>query len=263
MNSNLDINKISSRQNAWYKDLRDWTYATGFHKANQKLWLEGDHLCEAAHQRNFVFDTLVFRDDCPQSLVDAWASISSQIKMVTPSLMEGLSSLKSVPMMAAIVSLPLFPAFKSDVSTVVLDQLQDPGNAGSILRSAAALGFKQCVSTPNTVGLWSHKVVRSAMGAHFSLDMVESMDIKEIQSSGAVVALTSSHEGDFLDEFVASKSLPSPIVWVFGHEGNGYSKRWSDDDCLKVRIRQPGGQESLNVAAAAAICLHASASQLV
>ena len=65
MNSNLDINKISSRQNAWFKDLRDWTHSTGFHKAQQKLWLEGDHLCEAARQKNFAFDTLVFRDDCP------------------------------------------------------------------------------------------------------------------------------------------------------------------------------------------------------
>ena len=263
MNSNLDINKISSRQNAWFKDLRDWTHSTGFHKAQQKLWLEGDHLCEAARQKNFAFDTLVFRDDCPQSLMHAWASTPCQIAMVTPSLMEGLSSLKSAPMMAAIVSLPLHTGFKSDVSTVVLDQLQDPGNAGSILRSAAALGFKQCVSTHNTVGLWSHKVVRSGMGAHFSLDLVESMDVKDIQSSGAAVALTSSHEGAFLDELVASKSLPFPILWVFGHEGNGYSKQWSDAYCFKVRIRQAGGQESLNVAAAAAICLHASASQLV
>jgi TrmH family RNA methyltransferase len=117
------------------------------------------------------------------------------------------------------------------------------------------------VATPLTVGLWTHKVVRAAMGAHFTLNIIENLGIEEIQSSPLSVVLTSSHQGLFLDELVANKKLPSPIAWIFGHEGRGHSLQWAQKQCQTVRIKQPGGEESLNVAAAASICFHASATQ--
>jgi len=261
MTSPVQIEKITSRQNPWYKDVRDWSQSSGISKDKQKIWLEGDHLCEAARLKGFRFDTVVFREDCPQDLIHAWSDGDAKLLQVSASVMEGLSSLHSPPMMAAIAFLPIKPAFDPHVCTVVLDQLQDPGNAGSILRSAAAFGFKQMVATPLTVGLWTHKVVRAAMGAHFTLNIIENLGIEEIQSSPLSVVLTSSHQGLFLDELVANKKLPSPIAWIFGHEGRGHSLQWAQKQCQTVRIKQPGGEESLNVAAAAAICLHASATQ--
>jgi len=257
----IHIEKITSRQNAWYKELRDWSHSSGIHKDKQKIWLEGDHLCEAARLKGFRFDTVVLREDCPQDLIHAWSDGNAKLLQVSASVMEGLSSLHSPPMMAAIAFLPVKPAFNPLVSTVVLDQLQDPGNAGSILRSAAAFGFKQLVTTPHSVGLWTHKVVRAAMGAHFALNIIENVAVEVIQSSSLSVALTSSHQGLFVDELVAHKKLPFPIAWIFGHEGRGHSPQWSELNCQTFRIKQPGGEESLNVAAAAAICLHASATQ--
>jgi len=257
----IHIEKITSRQNAWYKELRDWSHFSGIHKDKQKIWLEGDHLCEAARLKGFRFDTVVLREDCPQDLIHAWSDGNAKLLQVSASVMEGLSSLHSPPMMAAIAFLPVKPAFNPLVSTVVLDQLQDPGNAGSILRSAAAFGFKQLVTTPHSVGLWTHKVVRAAMGAHFALNIIENVAVEVIQSSSLSVALTSSHQGLFVDELVAHKKLPFPIAWIFGHEGRGHSPQWSELNCQTFRIKQPGGEESLNVAAAAAICLHASATQ--
>lgn len=261
MTSPVQIEKITSRQNAWYKHLRDWSHSSGISKDKQKIWLEGDHLCEAARLKGFCFDTVVFSDDCPQDLMTSWAHIDSKFLQVSASVMEGLSSLYSPPMMAAIAFLPVKPAFNPHICTVVLDQLQDPGNAGSILRSAAAFGFKQMVTTPLSVGLWTHKVVRAAMGAHFTLNIIENLGIEEIQSSPLSVVLTSAHQGLFLDELVTNKKLPFPIAWIFGHEGRGHSLQWTDKPCQTIRIKQPGGEESLNVAAAAAICLHASAMQ--
>ncbi len=262
MTDSVDIHKISSKQNPWYKELRDWTYVAGIHKTDNLIWLEGDHLCEAARLKGYLFQTVVFTDDCPMDLLQAWSSVATKVVQIPLHLMKGLSSLQSAPMMAAVVSLPQTPLFNSSASAVVLDGLQDPGNAGSILRSAAAFGFKQCVTTPHSVGLWTHKVVRSAMGAHFSLDIIESVPIHLIQSSSLSVVLTSSHQGAYLDDLVADQILPWPIAWVFGHEGKGHSSTWTHMPCTTVRIRQPGGEESLNVAAAAAICMHASSTQL-
>ena len=261
MTSPLHIEKITSRQNAWYKDLRDWSHSSGLNKDKQKIWLEGDHLCEAARIKGFRFDTLVFAENCPLDLIHTWVDENAKLLQVSASVMEGLSSLHSPPTMAAIAFLPVKPDFNPHVCTVVLDQLQDPGNAGSILRSAAAFGFKQMVTTPHSVGLWTHKVVRAAMGAHFAINIIENLPVENIQSSSLSVVLTSSHQGLFLDEVVANKKLPFPIAWIFGHEGRGHSSQWSDLYCQTVRIKQPGGEESLNVAAAAAICLHASATQ--
>jgi TrmH family RNA methyltransferase len=261
MSRSVQIEKITSRQNAWFKDLRDWSHSSGISKDKQKIWLEGDHLCGAARLKGLRFDTVVFRDDCPQDLMNTWSDGNTKLLQVSAAVMEGLSSLHSPPMMAAIAFLPVKPDFNPLVSTVVLDQLQDPGNAGSIIRSAAAFGFKQMVTTPFTVGLWTHKVVRAAMGAHFTLNIIENLEFEEIQSSSLSVVLTSSHQGLFLDELAANKKLPSSIAWIFGHEGRGHSVQWTDKHCQIVRIKQPGGEESLNVAAAAAICLHASATQ--
>ena len=221
-------------------------------------------MCEAARLKGFLFETLVFSEDCPMDLLLTWSGVSAKMVQVSTLLMKGLSSLQSAPMLAAVVVLPDTAVFDPAISAVVLDQMQDPGNAGSILRSAAAFGFKQCVTTPHTVGLWTHKVVRSAMGAHFALNIVENVSIDDIQSESCSlnVVLTSSHMGSFLDDLIVNRSLPMPIAWVFGHEGKGHSPSWSALACQTVRIRQPGGQESLNVAAAAAICLHASSTQL-
>jgi len=263
MNSQHVIEKITSRQNAWYKELREWSQSTGVHKDKQLVWLEGDHLCDAAKLKGLNFQTLVFRDDCPPALIESWSKQANKLVQIPAYLMEGLSSLNSAPLMAAVIFLPLKSLFNPQLSTVVFDQLQDPGNAGSILRSAAAFGFKQIVTTPNTVGLWTHKVVRSAMGAHFELGIIEGLEAKEIQASALTIMLTSSHHGNFLDEVVASHQLPSPMAWIFGHEGRGHSPQWAEFNFQTVRIRQSGGQESLNVAAAAAICLHASSIQAI
>ncbi len=256
-----NLEKITSRQNSWYKELRDWTKSSGVQKEKHLIWLEGDHLCEAARLKTFQFVTIVLREDCPQHLMDAWMDKADKVVMVTAALMEGLSRLNSPPWMSAIVRLPQKSLFNPTLPTVVLDQLQDPGNAGSILRSSAAFGFKQVVTTENTVGLWTHKVVRSAMGAHFGLNLIEGADVNMLQSSSLSLMLTSSHEGQFLHDMLANQQLPVPIAWIFGHEGRGHSSQWSNSRCQTVRIHQPGGEESLNVAAAAAICLHASSTQ--
>jgi len=143
--------------------------------------------------------------------------------------------------------------------TVVLDRLQDAGNVGAILRCASAFGYRQVLAIKGTAALWSPKVLRAGMGAHFGLHMVESASETDVALLQVPVLTTSSHEGPFLHALLQRNALPQKCAWVFGHEGQGVSDSLMALANQKVRIAQPGGEESLNVATAAAICLHASA----
>jgi TrmH family RNA methyltransferase len=147
------------------------------------------------------------------------------------------------------------PADRLAGQAVLLDNLQDPGNLGSILRSAAAAGVATVYCSPGTAFAWSPKVLRAGMGAHFSLQLVEGADPAALEVLAVPVVATSSHTGELLHR----ARLPWPCAWALGHEGQGLSAELAARATLTVRIVQPGGEESLNVATAAAICLHASA----
>ena len=136
--------------------------------------------------------------------------------------------------------------------------MQDAGNVGSILRSAAAFGFKQIIALTGTAALWSPKVLRAGMGAHFGLQLMESAHVDDLSALTVPLVVTSSHQGDFLQNLMQKQGLPNPCAWVLGHEGQGVRTEVIAAAAVSVRIGQPGGEESLNVAAAAAICLHAS-----
>ncbi|MCD6079248.1 MAG: tRNA/rRNA methyltransferase (SpoU), partial [Ramlibacter sp.] len=92
-------------------------------------------------------------------------------------------------------------------------------------------------------------------GAHFGLGLVEGVTPDALSALSVPLLATSSHQGDYLHQ----SRLPDPCAWVFGHEGQGVSATLAGRASQFVRIIQPGGEESLNVGAAAAICLHASA----
>jgi TrmH family RNA methyltransferase len=156
--------------------------------------------------------------------------------------------------MGFILDLPAAAALQPSVATVVLDRVQDAGNVGSILRSASAFGFRQVVAVKGSAALWSSKVLRAGMGAHFALELIEGIEHGDLQALEVPILVTSSHAGEFLHR----ATLPWPCAWVMGHEGQGVSPALEQRAAMRIRIAQPGGEESLNVGAAAAICLHQS-----
>ena len=97
------------------------------------------------------------------------------------------------------------------------------------------------------------------MGAHFGLQLAEGLDESALDALRVPLITTSSHGGPFLHELQREARLPARCAWVMGHEGQGVRDSLMARSSLQVRIAQPGGEESLNVATAAAICLHASA----
>jgi TrmH family RNA methyltransferase len=128
---------------------------------------------------------------------------------------------------------------------------------GAVIRSAAAFGFAQVVAIKGTAALWSPKVLRAGMGAHFGLNLVEAVDEAALDALAVPLLATSSHAAHAIHQL----ALPWPCAWVMGHEGQGVSPAVMQRCQQTLRIPQPGGEESLNVAAAAAVCLYESARQ--
>ncbi len=242
---------IRSTANPQFKALRLLAQDSTAWRKQGRVWLEGDHLGRAALARGVEPQLAVYAESCPaQQRLPA----TSTLVLADP-LFAALSSLESPARMGLVLELPPAPPFEPAAATVVLDRVQDAGNVGAILRSAAAFGFHQVVALKGTAALWSPKVLRAAMGAHFALHLFDAADPSLLEGLAVPLLATSSHEGELLHRSV----LPWPCGWVLGHEGQGVSPQLAARAAAHVRIAQPGGEESLNVAAAAAICLHASA----
>ncbi|MCS4510816.1 TrmH family RNA methyltransferase [Xylophilus ampelinus] len=246
---------ITSRDNAWVKDLRRLALDNGAYRRQGRVWLEGDHLCRAALDRGLQPVAAVFSESCEPLAGARYRLAATKIIVIADTLMAEISGLESPAPMGFVMALPHAAAPLPGAAAVVLDRVQDAGNVGSILRSASAFGFSQVLALKGTAALWGPKVLRAGMGAHFGLRLVEGLALEDLSALGLPLLATSSHGGDLLHR----AALPWPCAWLMGHEGQGVSPALEARATHRIRIDQPGGEESLNVGAAAAICLHASA----
>ena len=246
---------IHSRDNPLLKELRRLAQDSTAYRKQGRVWLEGDHLCRAALERGQQPSHAVFQASWYDAVGHQWQEAGGKVVVIEDGLFDTLSTLESPGRMGFVLPLPAQPALDASAASVVLDGLQDAGNVGTILRSAGAFGFRQVRAMKGTAALWSPKVLRAGMGAHFGLQLLEGLDPAALDALQVPLLATSSHQGDYLHR----AQLPWPCAWVLGHEGQGLSAALVQRASQSVRIVQPGGEESLNVGAAAAICLHASA----
>jgi TrmH family RNA methyltransferase len=251
---------ITSRDNPHVKAWRRLAQETTAYRKAGQFWLEGDHLCRAALERGVRPLQVVLTESFGSEQGEQWTGITDQVFVLPDGLFASLSGLESPARMGFVVAWTAEKQVLSGVPTVVLDRLQDAGNVGAILRCASAFGYRQVLAIKGTAALWSPKVLRAGMGAHFGLKLVESVSPSDVTALQVPILTTSSHQGPFIHELLRRGELPGSCAWVFGHEGQGVSDDLMAMAQLSVRIAQPGGEESLNVATAAAICLHASAS---
>jgi RNA methyltransferase, TrmH family len=246
---------ISSGGNALLKDLRRLSQDSTAYRKQGRIWLEGDHLCRAALDRGVLPRRVVFAESLWREADPHWAGLQSPKIVIEDALFAGLSGLESPGRIAFVLDLPPVPEVQVEWASVVLDRVQDAGNVGAILRCAAAFGFRQVLAIQGTAALWSPKVLRAGMGSHFGLRLVEGLAPAALGALAVPLVATSSHQGEWLHRL----RLPWPCAWIFGHEGQGVAPELAGQARVTARIVQPGGEESLNVASAAAICLHASA----
>ena len=248
--------RVSSRDNPLLVRLRKLAHDGGAYRRLKQLWLEGEHLCSAWRSHGGVAELALLSEAAWQeAALRELAAAADKVVVVPDLLFAAISSLPSPASIGFVLALPVPGAIAPDQASIVLDRLQDAGNVGSILRSAAAFGVRQVLALRGTAALWSPKVVRAAMGAHFGLRLIEGLEEADLVALAVPLVATSSHGGAEL----ASAPLPRPCAWVLGHEGQGVAASLLARCALRVRIPQPGGEESLNVAAAAAVCLYESA----
>jgi TrmH family RNA methyltransferase len=173
--------------------------------------------------------------------------------VLSDALFRQLSSVSTPTGVIAAVKTPnARPVPQEPAACVVLEDLQDPGNVGSILRSAAAAGVTEVYLSRNSVHAWSPRVLRAGMGAHFALRIYEAVDAESLVRSypGRVLAVAANGPVPFY-----SADLTGRVALVFGNEGSGLSAALRSAAHATIAIPMTAGTESLNVAAAAAVCL--------
>ncbi len=251
------MKEISSRDNPLYKELRQLATSSQARRKAQRSLLDGVHLCEAWLQH--AGDPLMCvaaasaRGQGEAAAILAQCAARNVTCIVLPDALYGvLSQVENGVGILFVVTPPQPPAPAClTQDAVLLDRLQDPGNLGSILRSAAAAGIRQVFCSPGTVLAWSPKVLRAGMGAHFLLEIYENADLAALAGGSAVPVLaTSSHAAHTVYEI----DLARPVAWLFGHEGQGVAETLLALAGHRVGIPHLGAVESLNVAASAAVC---------
>lgn len=245
---------IESRDNPLVKTWRRWAHAQG--RAGASVLLEGTHVCESWLARfgapdHALFDASRLDDPRLAGLIAA-VPVDRAIAIPTKVLHE-LGDAPSDQGVRFVVRPPAPAVAHLTGSAVLLDRVQDPGNVGTILRSAAAAGVGLVCLSVGCAAAWSSKVLRSAQGAHFVLDIIEHADLIGLTQAADVplVATTLAQAEDLY-----STRLPADVLWVFGHEGQGVSDALLEAADYRVRIdHERTDVESLNVAMAATLCL--------
>jgi TrmH family RNA methyltransferase len=252
------IKWVTSRDNPLLQRLRKIIKEPTGYRKQKMLWIEGDHLCRASLQQGWqALHAVVTEEAWSEARWRDLALQAESVAVVPAALMAAVSTLESPAGIGFVHSWPGSPEIRSGVPSLVLDGLQDAGNVGTMLRSARAFGFVQVVALKGTVGLWSPKVLRAGMGAHFGLHLVELAEADQLPALAVPLIGTSSHAPQTIDRI----DLPWPCAWVFGHEGQGVSVGVGRRCHTTVGIPQPGGEESLNVGVAAGVCLYESSRQ--
>ena len=260
---------ISSKENSLFKEIRQ-LQATGAKGQKARLacgqaLLEGIHLVQT-WVGNPGLKTLISSElgllnpEIAQAVYDHLEMCpDTRVYQLDKGLWELLSDLVNAPQIAGLLDLPqsaLHPqkslaTLAGDV--IILDRIQDAGNVGTILRTAAAAGFTQVIATTGCAHLWSSKVLRAGMGAHRLLDLYEGWSNQQVLSAVTAPLLATAADGE-LDLFNMPKVLMQPVGWVMGSEGQGVSEDLMAQ-AKHVSIPIDPRVESLNVSTAAAICL--------
>jgi RNA methyltransferase, TrmH family len=247
------VSTVTARDNPLLVRLRKLQRGSTYRRG--EVWLEGEHLCRSWREHGRSASQAVISDSAwAQPPLRELAHWAPRVTRVGDALFSTVSELPSPAGLGFVIETPPMPALQSAMASVVLDRVQDAGNVGSILRSAAAFGFGQVIALEGTAALWSAKVLRAGMGAHVGLHLLEGLHADALDQLGVPLLAADAHAARHLHASV----LPQPCAWVFGHEGQGLDAEVASRCALSLRIAQPGGQESLNVAAAAAICLYTS-----
>lgn len=245
---------ITSRDNALFKSLRKLARSGRERKKTGQALLDGEHLI-AAYVEQIGLPQLLVVSASGQERAEIRSLLaqlpSVPLTLMSDALFQEIAPVESPTGILARVAIAQLPLVEKIQFAVFLETLQDPGNLGSILRSAAAAGAQAAYLSAGCADAWAPRVLRGGMGAHFRLPVREGVDLVDIAGNfaGDVVVTSLQAETDLFE-----LDLTGPVAFVIGNEGAGVSPALQQAATQRVRIPMPGATESLNAAAAAAIC---------
>lgn len=256
----MDNKAITSRSNAAFKWLQEIATNPRARREHQASWLEGERLCEAYLQSDALLAIAVMAQPKSEGAAFLASRYGHRIRetwQLDAKLFTSISSVETPVGWGLVIPIPPSADLAGDGDVVVLDRIQDPGNLGTVLRSAAGAGVRHAWCTSGTTDPWSPKALRSAMGAHFvmkiAVNVTDQQAIDAARSRKARLLATALTE-DSASIFSPALKLQEPCVWVFGNEAGGVSKSLLGQ-AQRIMIPQSKEVESLNVAAAASVCL--------
>lgn len=252
------MKQVSSSQNSSYKNFKTLMSSAKERRVQQRAVLEGIHLADSYIQTG-ALPVLCVVSQSAQENREVAAIIAHcegrdvHVLMISDHHFRDVSTVENGIGVALIIDQPQvsIPGVL-DRSAILLDGVQDPGNFGTILRTAASAGITEVYCSTETASAWSPKSLRAGMGAHFALNIYENVDLAEIiEASNVPIYATTLQAKKSIYEVDLSQS----VAWIVGNEGRGVSDALLGLSVEQVIIPQNPDVESLNVAAATAVCL--------
>lgn len=256
----MSVKSISSRDNPTFRELLALATDRRARRQAAQTLLDGPHLIEAALASGVPVRRLVFAESAAAALLASWGQRLPQVPalILSDALFAQLSPVETPTGILALIDTGAVEPAEAGEFIVLLEDLQDPGNLGAILRVAAAAGVQAVYLSKGSSEAWSPKCLRGGQGAHFLLRIHEGEDLPARIAAfpGPVYAATLGAPASLF-----GLDLAGPVGFAFGNEGAGLSPELRQA-ARPFAIPMPGRVESLNVATAAAVCLFERVRQL-
>lgn len=262
----MPVRVVESKDNARLKELRKAMAASG-RSAQGRVGIEGPHLIEEALRAGLRVTTIFIAQEDERLLSALRVPPEIEILRLPAKLLDSALATETPQPIAALVEPPewtwahlLGARPKGAELVVVLAGIQDPGNLGTILRSAEAFGAAGVVSLPGTVSAWNPKAVRASAGSVFRVPLLAASErecLEELHEAGLKVLATTVHAAQPA-ELV---DMAGPVALIIGNEGSGVADELAAKADARVTIPCPGPVESLNAAVAAGVLLYEASRQ--
>jgi len=248
---------LTSIKNPRIQHIRKLQSSTRTRRSDQLFVVEGVRLAEEVFKAGWVPEAVFFTEDVNargHKIIDGFQTSGVEVILVAPHVMQAASDTQTpqgILVLLPVLRLPL-PADLDFM--VILDGIRDPGNLGTILRTALAAGVGAVLLSPGTVDPFAPKVVRAAMGAHFTLPIYP-LNWDQILELAASLPLTLYLADSSGGQSYNQSNFCSPLALIIGGEAAGAGRETRELATTRIHIKMPGKTESLNAAAAAAILM--------
>lgn len=252
----MTLKRISSRDNPLYKSLLKLSSTARERSEAGQTLLDGVHLLRAfldagGKPQHLIINEQALQDTEIAALLEACAEVPQT--QFDDALFAQLTELKTPTGLLALIDIPAAGIDAAHAQFVLLlEDIQDPGNLGSMLRSAAAAGCDAVFLSQGCADAWSPRVLRAGMGGHFVLSIAESCDLLQVAARFTGKILAASLQADLS---LYDTNLRGKLAFAIGNEGAGLSPALQQAAQQQFIIPMPGKVESLNAAASAAVCL--------